>query len=199
MINGSNPVEDRFAFQTRGIFRCAHPAERILTIVTIIAAVLVWIGFYDIWSKQYIFIYNMHDEYSQSTKTDHSLFFAIAFSFITALIVIAAILIIHRIMQGRIYNYTADGNMFSFYSIKARVRKTDIHYNDVVSITYEKRVIFGFIDRGYYVTIETRSLGKLVLEYLHNKSAVNKDPENTPFNIIAQRTNIQNIKRERGG
>ncbi len=199
MYNGRNPIEDRFGFQSRGIFRCAHPAERIYIIITLAAAIILWICFYEIWGQQFVYIYHLSDNTSQEGKTPHALFFAVAFSVITGIIVIAAIIIIRMIMQGQIYNYTADSNMFSFYSAKARVRKTDIHYNDVVSMTFDKRVIFGFIDRGYTVTIETRSLGRIELEYLHNKSSVSRDPENTPFHIIAERTNIQNSRRDPGG
>jgi hypothetical protein len=199
MYVGSNPIEDRFGFQTRGIFRCSHPAERILILVTIAAAIIVWIGFYEIWGQQFVFIYHLSDGTPREGETPHALFFALAFSVITAMIVIAAIIIVRMIMRGQIYSYTADSNMFSYYSAKARVRKTDICYNDVVSMSFDKRVIFGFIDRGYTVTIETKSLGKFELEYLHNKSAVSHDPENTPFHIIAERTNLQNLKRDPGG
>ncbi len=199
MYNGRNPIEDRFGFQTRGTFRCSRGSERIMLILSFIITFLIISTFYYIWGEQYKYIYHLHEVFNSMTgSTDHSMGFALIFTFITSLILIVEIVAVKAILNGVEYNYSADENIFSFVSKKDGVRKTDIHYNDVVSMTFDKRVIFGFIDRGYTVTINTRSLGSIELEYLHNKSSVNHEPEYTPFHIIAERTTIQNIRREQG-
>ena len=189
MYNTGSPIEDRFQFRTQGSFKCARPTEGILIIALIAAAVVVWLLFYEIWGQQFKFVYEMHE------KTDHAFFFAFAFSMITLVLIILTVFIIKLIMNGIDYHYTADNNMFSFYSEKAGIKKTDIHYTDIVRITYEDYHLFGLIDRGYLVSIVTRSLGTISFEYLHNKSIRVHDRENTPFYIIEQRIDAQFEKR----
>ena len=100
-------------------------------------------------------------------------------------------------MNGVVYRYTADNNVFSVVSEKAGMKKTDIYYNDIVSITYDPYVLFGLIDRGSLVSIVTRSLGTVTFEYIYNKSILSRDRENTPFYIIEQRIEMQNDKIKR--
>lgn len=185
VYQSKTPIEDRFQFRTQGRFRCARPTEGILIIISVILAVVIWIVFYEIWGQQFKFIYDMHE------KTDHAFFFAVAFSMITFGLILCTIIIIKMILNGVDYHYTADNNMFSFYSEKAGIIKTDIHYSDVVEISYENYHLFGLIDRGFLVSIVTRTLGTVSFEYLHNKSILSHDRENTPFYIIEQRINAQ--------
>lgn len=189
-----SPIEDRFRFQTRGTFRCSRPSERILIIICVIAAVLLWWAIFEIWGAQFRYIVHLSDDTIFEGKTPHSLFFAVAFSFFTLVDVIIAGIVIKNITKGIEYHYTADENMFSFYSTKGGIKKTDIHYNDITAINYEQRVLFGMLDRGFTVTIDTRSQGTITFCYIYNKSAPTHGRENTPFYIIEERLKMQNDK-----
>jgi|GEM_PF-3109740 len=184
-----SPVEDRMGFSTKGIFKCSRATEQISVIVSIAVGIAVYALFYTIWGEQFIYIFNMHN------RPDHWLFFAIAFFFVCIIIFIVELIVIHRLLRGVDYHYTANMNVFSFYSVKAHVRKTDIHYNDVVAVNYEERKLFGLIKRGYTVTIITHSLGTITLYYIFNKSIKVHIPANTPFYIIEQRMIIQKEKQ----
>ncbi len=187
-FNSSTPIEDRFSFHTQGRFQCARSTEGILIAAVIVLAIVVWLIIYDLMGQQFKFVFYMHE------KTDHAFFFAIAFAFITLALVLITVFMIKAIMNGIEYHYTADSNMFSFYSEKAGVKKTDIHYYDVVSITYDQLILFGMIDRGFIVSITTHSLGTITLEYIYNKSIRARGHENTPFHIIEKRIEMLSEK-----
>ena len=201
MYETQSPVEDRFGFTAKGTFRCSRATERIAVILSLIITAIVFVSFYLIWGRQLIYIYGMHydelKDLSESQRlgfspvsTSHIMFFALAFTFVT-------VIIARLILNGVVYQYSADSNIFSFRSEKDNVRKTDIHYDDVIAVKYEERRLLRFIKRGYTVTVITRSLGNVVIEYIFNKSDKEHRPENTPFHIIEERTDIQNAKRDR--
>ena len=207
MYDARNPVEDRFGFSTRGTFRCSRATERISVIISLIVTVIALAGFYYVWGRQYTYIALLHyDELiglSEEQRmgfspisTTHTLFFAMAFALIAVIIVICEIIALRVILGGVKYDYSADANIFSFRSEKDNVRKTDIHYNDVVAVEYEERRLLGFINRGLTVTIICRSLGNVTLEYIRSKSDKDCRPENTPFHIIEERIDVQNERRQ---
>ena len=132
-----------------------------------------------------------------TVSTSHIQFFALAFSVVTVVIFAVGAVVISIILRGVEYRYTADSNMFSFSSQKDNVRKTDIHYNDVIAVKYEERKLFGFIKRGFTVTVMTHSLGYIKLDYLFNKSIKIHTPENTPFSIIEKRAEMTGEKLRR--
>ncbi len=209
MYEARNPVEDRFAFSARGTFRCSRATERISVIISLVITVIAFAGFYYVWGRQFIYIALLHYDdligLSESQRmgfspisTTHTFFFAMAFALIVVIIVIGEIVALRIILGGVKYNYSADSNIFSFRSQKDNVRKTDIHYNDVIAVRYEERKLFGFIKRGLTVTIISRSLGNVTLLYIRNKSDKECKPENTPFHIIEERIDVQNARRQAG-
>ncbi len=192
MYEAYNPVEDRMGFSTRGTFRCSRATEQISVILAFIITLMIFAAFYFMWKEQFMYIYSMNE------RTDHSLFFALGFSGITAVIIIVFIVAVSFLLGGVEYSYTANENMFSFVSKKDGVRKTDIHYNDVIAVSYKQRRLFGIFDRGFTVTIITHTLGNVTLLYKHNRSIKVHSPENTPFHIIEERMDIQNEKQKYG-
>lgn len=191
MFESRSPVEDRMGFRTQGVFRCSRATEPITVVLSLIITVIVLVGFYYIWGEQFKYIYHLGEKLGASGSTRHSAGFALVFSFVTAVIIIAEIVAVKLIFNGVEYRYTANANVFSFVSKKDGVRKTDIYYDDVVAVSYEERKLFGLFSRGYTVTIITHSLGNVVILYLFNKSIRVHSPENTPFRIIEERVQMR--------
>lgn len=185
MYESRGPAEDRFGYSTQGIFNCARKTERIALMITVSSTLfLAFAG--------YAFFYMQFEWYRQNTYSPAraaSTFGYIYVAFLAVTVIIAWI-IISLILSGNVYKYRADATHFSFLSEKARVRKTDIYYNDVVMVKFEEYRLFGKWLRGFYVTIVTRSLGNITFSYIFNKSITDKTPQNTPFFIIAERTQM---------
>lgn len=184
MYESHSPIDDRFGFSAKGTFRCSMATERIALITAVVIGVLLLGG-------GYTAIYNVYREhtlYAQTDPTTYAGVAALTFIGFVILLAIGEAIALKLILSGKEYWYSADANRFSYSSKNDNVGKTDIFYNDVRSVQYEERRLFGRIIRGYTVTIITGSLGTLTLEYMFNKSIPDKSPQNTPFRIIEERT-----------
>lgn len=193
MYETRSPVDDRFGFSTQGTFRCSIATERISFVITAVIGVLLLYGGYNL-------IYSVYKEHTLYAQTDPTQYAGLAaLSFIGFIIVLftGEAIAFKMILSGKLYRYSANETVFSFSSKSDNVHKTDIFYSDVVAVKYEERKIFGKMIRGYTVTIVTRSLGNITLEYLFNKSIANRLPGNTPFHIIEERVEILRQKTEK--
>ena len=184
MYETHNPVEDRFDYYAKGTFRCSHPTERVSIIIVAAVFVFITIAWYAVLFEQLRWYFEINAEII-GVNTAKTIGYVYVFSELFMLAVTAVI--IHLILGGIVWNYSADGTHFSLWSEKARTRKTDIYYDDVVSVRYDEYYLFGTWLRGYVVCITTRSAGTIRLEYLFNKSITNKTTQNTPFYIIEER------------
>ena len=185
MYETRNPVENRFGFSTQGTFNCSRPTERIALIITGLSTLFLAFAEYAVCYLQNKWYYynTMAPEMTAST-------FGLIYVFFLSLTVIAAIIVINFILVGNVYRYRADNKRFSFLSEKAHIRKTDIFYDDVVMVKFDEYRLFGKWLRGFTVTVVTRSLGNITFNYIFNKSITDKTPQNTPFFIIAERTQM---------
>ena len=184
MYETHSPVEDRFSFSSKGIFYCSKPTERISIIVIVVSAVLIAVLWYNVLFEQLKW-YFVNDGTAVGVDTARTIGYVYVFSM--AFLFVIVCIIIKYILHGSKYYYSADAKHFSFRSEKAHVPKTDIFYDDVVSVKFEEHILFGHWLRGYIVSITTRSLGIIRFEYLFNKSISEKTPRNTPFRIIEER------------
>ena len=140
MYETHNPVEDRFGFSTSGTFRCARPSERIGTLTVCAAVLLLCFALYYVLFMQLEWF--RHYSYAPANSASTLGYVYVGLS---ALIVIIGYAVIHYIMQGVAYSYSADENRFSFVCRKTGVQKTDIFYTDVVSVDFADLYLFGII------------------------------------------------------
>ena len=184
MYETHSPIDDRFGFSTKGTFRCSMATERIaLTVTVIVGVLLLGAGYSAIYE-----VYKAQTLYAQTDPTQYAGVAALTFIGFVIILAVGVSVALKLILSGREYSYSADENKFSFMCAKDNVRKTDIFYSDVVSVRYEERKLLGYFVRGYTVTIITRSLGNITLEYMFNKSIPDRLPTNTPFRIIEERS-----------
>lgn len=184
MYETRSPVDDRFSFSTKGTFCCAKPSERVTILIVVLSFAFIAVAWYKILFEQLMW-YFVNDGTYVGTETARTIGYIYVFSL--AFLLAVDIIVIRLVLHGNIYSYSADEKHFSFLSEKAHIRKTDIFYDDVVSVSYDEYYLFGTWLRGYIVYITTRSLGTLRLEYLFNKSIADKTTRNTPFYIIEER------------
>ncbi len=183
MYETHNPVEDRFGFRTQGIFRCAKPSERISIVVIVVCTLLLSLGWYLVLYVQLRWYFGLRTDVGVSaSRTMGFLFLGVV-----TLLVLTAVVLITFILHGNLYSYTANDSVFSFRCDRERIPKTDIRYDDVASVEYREMRLFGKWQRGFEVTVITRSLGSITFRYLFNKSIPNKTHANTPFHIIEER------------
>ena len=190
MYETRNPVEDRFRFRTQGMFRCSRSTERIGLLVSFIVTLFVYSGGYGV-------MFGIYKETTLWAETDPFTFGGVAsltFFAFTVIVIVGETIAVRIILSGRVYRYSANDVIFSFMSEQDKVRRVDIRYDDVLSVSYMPRKLFGIIDRGYTVSVVTGSLGIITFDYIHGKGIGSRTPANTPFRIIEERMLIQREK-----
>lgn len=183
MYETRSPIDDRFGFSAQGTFRCSRATERISVIIAAVIGFLLLVSGYEL----IYYLYKEQTLWAQTEPTQYAGVASLSFFGFIILLTAGEIVSLGVILSGKEYRYSANETMFSFSSRSDNVKKTDILYSDVTAVSYTERKLFGKIIRGYTVTIVTRSLGNITLEYLFNKSIPEKLPENTPFRIIEER------------
>jgi len=184
MYETRSPVDDRFDFSAKGIFYCSMSTERTIIIVLIVSAVIIAVLWYNVLFDQLRWYFDKGGT-AVGVDTARTIGYVYVFSMVFLIVVICCI--IRFILYGNKYYYSADSKHFSFRSEKAHIPKTDIFYDDVITVRYDEMYLFGIWFRGYTVTVTTRSLGAIRFDYLFNKSSPDKTPRCTPFSIIEER------------
>lgn len=169
-----NPVEDRFEYSKKGIFRCRHKYETMYVALFIAGVFLI-----------NIFVFTM------SNITEPPSLAWLVFGFLELAVPIASpfLLIagVRVILSGAFYKYTVEKEKMLIVCPKDNYR-ADIYFENVIFVEYSDLVRFGR-KYGYHVTVTCRD-GVYTYDFIFPHGVRNMPEELTPFRVIEERCGL---------
>ena len=172
-----SPVDDRFDYARKGIFRCKMKNEFIIVLAVLFVSGSVWLlMLFDVLTTQI----------TMQNALSAPLFEIFMFAGLIA-IPFLSIGIVRTVLSGDEYSFTADMTKMLIVCPKRGMR-CDVFYSDVIRVDYKEINLFSKL-RGYDVTILCRS-GDIKFSFLFPYKAYTKNKELTPFRIIEEKAGI---------
>lgn len=172
-----SPVDDRFDYARKGIFRCKMKNEFIIVLAVLFVSGSVWLlMLFDVLTTQI----------TMQNALSAPLFEIFMFAGLIA-IPFLSIGIVRTVLSGDEYSFTADMTKMLIVCPKRNLR-CDIFYNDVMRVEYKDIMLFSTL-RGYEVTV-VGSSGSVMFSFLFPYKAHTKNKEITPFRIIEERSGL---------
>ena len=169
-----NPVEDRFEYSKKGIFRCRHKHEALYILLYISGIFLV-----------IIFVIGI------ANITEPPSLAWLAFGILEIVVPLASpFLLIAGIkvfLSGAFYKYTVDQEKILIVCPKDNYR-ADIYFENVISVEYSDLVRFGR-KYGYHVTVTCRN-DIYTYDFIFPHGVRNMPEELTPFRVIEERSGL---------
>ena len=176
-ITSFSPVDDRFEYTRKGIYRGMINNESIIVIAVSAAVVLILSGLLT-------FLFG-------SEITINNSLAATVFDFVGYICIIALPFVyigaLRTILSGEQYSFTADKTKMLIVCPRKNFR-ADIFYEDVRRVEYSDILLFRK-HRGYNITVVCTS-GEQIFTYLFPYKTHKKDRDMTPFRIIEERAGL---------
>ena len=169
-----NPVEDRFEYSKKGIFRCRHKNETLYILLYTVGIILV----------------NVFVFYVSASTQPPSLAWLIFGILEIAVPLASPFLLIggmRVILAGAFYNYTVDKEKMLIVCPKDNYR-ADIYLKNVINVEYEDLLRFAR-KYGYRVTV-TCTDNTFTYDFIFPHGVRNMPEELTPFRIIEERVGL---------
>lgn len=169
-----SPVDDRFDFDRKGVFRCRFKREKLLVILYAAGIALI-----------IILIFSVNAPEGSFAQT--------VFSILEVAVLVASPFLLiggeRYILSGAYYQFTANNEKMLIVCPRDNYR-ADIYYNKVMSVTYAETKFFGK-PHGYYVEVRcTDMVYTYDFIFPQSRNSKNFGIEYTPFRILEEKAGL---------